>query len=212
MEDGKDGLPLGVSDGSQSVPGYSTRHQTWHIRNDEAQRSATSTADHAPKPRRRLIGAVLRHALVPHHLLKDILELRILRLLARVGAVAVARLVREEVPRPRVGVLASGLRGDLLVDVLEGVVGCEVVGVGVGEEAALGVVVASAGGVGEGVVGVVDELELASSFGAFWGLGGDSVGVCFQSSSRRRLTMAVHICLHGRGLGGVFLHPRSHRR
>lgn len=187
MEDGKDALPLGVSDGSQSVPSYSTRHQTWHIRNDEAQRSATSTADHAPKPSRRLIAAILCHALVPHHLLKDILELRILRLLARVGAVA--RLVREEVPCPRVGALVSGLRWDLLVDVLEGIVGCEVVGVGIGEETALGVVVASAGGVGEGVVGVVDELELAGSLGAFWGLGGDSVGVCLQSSSRRRLTM-----------------------
>jgi hypothetical protein len=35
-------------------------------------------------------------------------------------------------------------------------------------------------GFGEGVVGVVDGLELASAFGAFVGVGGDAVGVPFQ--------------------------------
>jgi hypothetical protein len=42
-----------------------------------------------------------------------------------------------------------------------------------------GVVVSAAGGLREGVVGVVYELEFAGSFGAFWGVGGDAVGVCF---------------------------------
>jgi hypothetical protein len=66
-----------------------------------------------------------------------------------------------------------------------------VVGVGVGEgigvgraagaaeEFALGVILAPAGGVREGVVGVVDYLELARAGGAFWGVGGDAVGVGF---------------------------------
>ena len=44
---------------------------------------------------------------------------------------------------------------------------------------ACGVVVSAAGGLGEGVVGVVYELEFAGSFGAFWRVGGDAVGVGF---------------------------------
>jgi hypothetical protein len=42
-----------------------------------------------------------------------------------------------------------------------------------------GVVVAAAGGVRERVVGVVYYLELAGSFRAFWGVGGDAVGMGF---------------------------------
>ena len=41
------------------------------------------------------------------------------------------------------------------------------------------VVVATTGGLGEGIVGVIYSLELAGSFGAFWGVGGDAVGVGF---------------------------------
>jgi hypothetical protein len=43
-----------------------------------------------------------------------------------------------------------------------------------------GVVVAAACGVGEGEIGVVYELEFASSFAAFWGFGGDAVWVGFE--------------------------------
>jgi hypothetical protein len=48
-----------------------------------------------------------------------------------------------------------------------------------GVELALGVVVAPAGGVGEGVVGVVDELEPAGAGGAVRVVGWDAVGVGF---------------------------------
>ena len=41
------------------------------------------------------------------------------------------------------------------------------------------VVVASARAVGEGVVGVVYMLEFLCAGGAFWGVGGDAVGVRF---------------------------------
>jgi hypothetical protein len=44
---------------------------------------------------------------------------------------------------------------------------------------ACGVVVSAAGGLREGVVGVVYELEFAGSFGTLWGVGGDAVGVGF---------------------------------
>ena len=53
------------------------------------------------------------------------------------------------------------------------------------------VVVPTASGVGEGKVGVVYELEFAGSFGAFWGVGGDAVGVGFECCSVRLLVGAV---------------------
>lgn len=45
------------------------------------------------------------------------------------------------------------------------------------------VVFASSGGVGEGVVCVVDELEFAGAGGALGGVGGDAVGVCFEGGA-----------------------------
>jgi hypothetical protein len=42
-----------------------------------------------------------------------------------------------------------------------------------------GVVIFAAGGFREGVVGVVNELEFAGPFFAFWRVGGDAVGVGF---------------------------------
>lgn len=62
-----------------------------------------------------------------------------------------------------------GALGDLLVDFFFGLF----------EGAGL-VVFAAAGRVGEGVVGVVDLLELLRSGWSFWGVGGDSIGVGFQ--------------------------------
>ena len=50
-----------------------------------------------------------------------------------------------------------------------------------------GVVVAATGGVGEGVVGVIYELEFAGSFGAFWGVGRDAVRMCSESCSGEAL-------------------------
>lgn len=58
-------------------------------------------------------------------------------------------------------------------------------------EGAGGVVVFAAGGVGEGVVGVVYELEFAGSFCAFWRVGGNAVGVGFESCSGRELVGEV---------------------
>ena len=55
---------------------------------------------------------------------------------------------------------------------------------------ACGVVVSTAGGVGEREVGVVYELEFAGSFGAFWGIGWDAVGVGFEGCSEELLVTA----------------------
>jgi len=48
---------------------------------------------------------------------------------------------------------------------------------------ACGVVVFAARGVGECIVGVVYDLEFAGSLGTFWRVGGDAVGVGFESCS-----------------------------
>ncbi len=45
---------------------------------------------------------------------------------------------------------------------------------------ACGIIVAATRAVGEGVVGIVYELEFTSSFGAFWGIGWDTIGMCFE--------------------------------
>ena len=99
----------------------------------------------------------------------------------------------EIIPRPAVRALArAGAAARLrLVRGRDGVVrvrACEGVGVGCAcgrttEKLALGVVLASPGWVGEGVVGVVDYLELAGADGAFFGVLGDAVGVGFESCS-----------------------------
>jgi hypothetical protein len=52
---------------------------------------------------------------------------------------------------------------------------------------ACGVVVSTAGGIREREVGVIYELEFAGSFGAFWGIGWDAVGVGFEGCSRELL-------------------------
>lgn len=59
------------------------------------------------------------------------------------------------------------------------VVGCGVGGVGVGEEFVLGVVFVVVGGIGEGVICVVDELEFVGLFGMVRVVGWDVVGVGF---------------------------------
>jgi hypothetical protein len=52
------------------------------------------------------------------------------------------------------------------------------------------VVVSTAGGFGKREVGVVYELEFAGSFGAFWGIGWDAVGVGFEGCSGELLVTA----------------------
>lgn len=128
------------------------------------------------------------HALLPEHLFEDIGELLILSLLAGFFLVVLVfgalALVGEEVPGPgvEVGLLSLLLLvGSGLFGVGEGVeaAGRGAGGAGAGEEFALGVVFAAAGGIGEGVICVVDELEFAGSFGTVRVVGRDAVGVGF---------------------------------
>jgi hypothetical protein len=64
------------------------------------------------------------------------------------------------------------------------------------EELALGVVFASPGRVGEGVVGVVDYLELARAGGAFWGVLRDTVRVGFEGGSAAVLVLRAQSVAH----------------
>jgi hypothetical protein len=66
-----------------------------------------------------------------------------------------------------------------------------------------GVVVAAACGVGEGEIGVVYELEFASSFAAFWGFGGDAVRVGFECCSVTLLVAVVMLDGNGERWGEV---------
>lgn len=45
---------------------------------------------------------------------------------------------------------------------------------------ARGIVVAATRDIGEGIVGVVYELEFTGSFSAFWGIDWDTIGMCFE--------------------------------
>lgn len=100
-------------------------------------------------------------------------------------------LVGEEVPRPAERRLrrarlraAAAAAGDAGTGIGVGEAGKGIRGFGGGRAAAedltLGVVFASPGGVREGEVGVVYELEFAGAGGALGRVGGDAVGVGFE--------------------------------
>lgn len=101
---GIDALPLCVSDSAQSVARNRTSQQTGHVRDDETHYATAESAQQAPElVVRPVVG--LRHAFLAQHLLEDIGELLVLRLLAvlLLRTVAVLSLLGEEVPRPREG-------------------------------------------------------------------------------------------------------------
>jgi len=195
LKHGVNALPLRVPHGTQPVTGQGAAYHPGHVGDDEAHRAPAQTAHDTPELARRLVGAGLRHALLAQHLLEHVGELRVLRLLARL---AVGALAGEVVPCPGVGALgraraAAGGGGTARRFWFvggEGLVGGVGVGKGVGvglpraaEELALGVVLAAPGGIRQGVVGVVDYLELARAGGALGGVLGDAVWVGFEGGS-----------------------------
>ncbi len=190
LEHGKHTLPLRVPYRAEPVTGHGTRHQTRHVGDDEAERPATKPANDAPKLVGRAVRPVLGHALLAHHLLKHIPELCILRALALRPAVALG----EEVPRPRVWVGACASVGRvagwcIVVSLRKGVARrCAA------EHVALHIVLAAACRVGQRVVGVVDELELARALGPVWRAVGDTIGVRLQRGSvSSQLVTVVHV-------------------
>lgn len=178
LEHGKHTLALGIPHCAEPVTGHGARHQTGHVRDDEAQGATAKAADDAPKLVGRAVRPVLGHALLAHHFLKDIPELGILRLLAiRPAGVALG----EEVPRPRVRVGAAAgrvLGRRVVVGLGEGVARRRAV-----EHFALRIVLAATGRVGERVVGVVDQLELASALLSIRRAVGNAIGMRLQCSS-----------------------------
>lgn len=182
-----DALPPRIPHRAEPVPRDSARQQPGDIGDDEPQRPAAQPPEDTPKRLRRP-ALPISHPLLPQHLLEHIAKLLPLRLLPiprrrRPAALA----AREEVPRPRVRALRRpgpspglGRLGSVVVGGREGI------GSGGGRPrvaAALEIVVVAAGGVGEGVVGVVDELELAGPGRALGTRGGDAVGMAFQGGA-----------------------------
>lgn len=187
MKDGKDALALCVADGAEAVPGDGAGHHAGDVCDDEAEGATADAAQQAPELVGRPVGAVLGHALLTHHLLEDVAELRILRLLP-IWSGAAASLLGEVVPGPRVCALTGGRarvrrpRRLVVAGLAEGVRLGAAVG-GAAKELTLGVVVAPAPGVGEGVVGVVDELEPARAGRALGGVGGHPVGMRLEGGA-----------------------------
>jgi hypothetical protein len=179
LKDGKYTLPLGVAYCAEAVTRYGAGNQAGDVGDNEPQRTAANAANHAPELARWAARVLLSKALLAHHLLEHVAKLRVLSLLS------VAAVVGEVVPRPRVGVtlggaIAAGLGWDLfLFGVREGVRGCW----SAAEELPLGVVVSTTPGVGECVVGVVDELKLSRPLGTLRRVRGDSVWVRLQGST-----------------------------
>lgn len=197
-------LPLGVPHRPKPVSRHRTGQHAREVGDDEAQRTAAQAPHQTPELARRRVRPVLRHALLPHHLLEDVAELGIFGPLPLGSPGGPGGTTVEEVPRPRVRALGGGARllWNLLVGLLEGV---RLRGRGA-EEPALGVVVSAAGGVGEGVVGVVDELELAGAGVALRGVGWDAVRVSFQRGAEEEQIVSwgvVTFCKAIRVVGGL---------
>lgn len=185
----KDALPPRIPNSTQPIPRHRTRQQARKVRHNKPHSPTTQPAHHAPElPRRR--PSILRHALLPQHLLKHVSELLVAELLLLFPVLrlaAEAEAAPGEAARDAASCRGLGIGvGDLFVRVPR----CGGCG-GAGAEAVVdagGVVVAAAGWVGECVIGVVYDLEFARPFGAFWGVGGDAVGVGFQGCSERVLS------------------------
>lgn len=201
LKDSIDALPLGVSYRAEPIPRHSARDKPGDIRDNEPQRAAANATDEAPKGAGRPSRAVLRHAMFAQHLLKSVSELLFFRPTACVVVVGrrpsslltltlALSLAGEKVPRPREGVLRARAAGGGVFALLgRGALGiiCFSKGVagrgGAGtEHLALEIVLASPGGVGEGVVGVVDELEFPRSDRSLGRVAGHPIGMRFQCS------------------------------
>lgn len=194
LEHGVHALPLRVPNSTQPISRHGTRQQARDVRDNETERTSARTPQHAPERTSRSPARV-RHALLPQHLLEDIAKLLLLRVLprrlrARIILLSLPlALVLEEIPRPAEGGLVrASIPGGGLG---EGVAaGRGLRGAAAAEELALAVVVAPSGGVGQGEVGVVDELELARAGGAFGGVGGDAVRVGLQGGAGSVLSVS----------------------
>jgi len=176
-------LPLRIPHSTQSIPRHSTRNHPRKIRHNKPHGATTQPSYHTPKETRRF-ASILRHTLLPQHLLKHIAKLLILEFFF---FLLILRFETEARPWE-----AARSRSARVWYVFIGVKGCGCCG-GTAAETVVGscgVVVTSTGGVGEGVVGVIYMLEFTGSFGAFWGIGGDAVRVGSECLSREALAAA----------------------
>lgn len=164
LEDAVDTLAPRIPDIAEPVPSYSTGQHSGEIRHDETHSTTTQASNHTPELPCRL-AAVLGHALFSQHLLEYAAKLLRLKL----GLlILVVRLGTEAKGRP--GEVEAACRSLWLWNVFVRVEGRG--GSGSARPKTMvgtcGVIVSPTRGVREGVVGIVDLLELAGALGAFW--------------------------------------------
>lgn len=149
FEHSKHALALRITNRAKSVACYRASQRTWEVGHDEAHRASTKATHHTPEAASRSSVLTLCKTLLPQHLLKYGSELFIARLLL---LFCWSRSKPECRPRKSSRRLA---RKVLCVWI-----------VAAEREGASGVVFAPAASVREGVVGVVDLLELFCPRGA----------------------------------------------
>lgn len=155
-----DTFPLCVTNGTKAVTRDSTGNGTREVANDETHRAPTNTTNESPEsPSRACSPATLSIILFS----KTFLSQHLLKHGPELIAVAIIATTAEAKVGPRE---APGR--DFFF------------GLGLGLEGTSGVVVTTACGVREGVVGVVDVLEFPGAGWSLRGVGGDSIRVGLQ--------------------------------
>jgi len=168
LENGVDTLPSRISHGPQPVSCHGTRQCSRKVGHDEPHRTSTQTTDQAPKLAGGFGMFALGHALLSQHLLKHRSELFVavsflFRLVLRAETERRPKATGALVPRDlclRIGAGGARPRTEAM-------------------EQARSIIVSSTGRVGEGVVGIVDQLELPRPGRALRRVGWDPVRVRF---------------------------------
>ncbi len=167
---------------------FSHRYRSREVGNDETHSTTTQPPNQTPELARRRRILPLRHALLAQHLLEHAAKLLVaeplpIRLRRRPVAVPLPAAEPKRRPgEPATAAAAAALLGRRPRHFLVGAIG-ERIRPGEAVEGARGVVVAAAGRVREGVVGVVDLLEALRACAALGTVGRDAVRVVFESGS-----------------------------
>ena len=204
-------LPLGIPDAAQPIPSHRARDHAREVGDYEPHGAAGQPAHDGPELARGT-GVLVRHALLPQHLLEDAAELlvaeavvRLLRGAGGFGRAAAAEAEgapgeRAEVEAPSCAcACACARRGDVVLPLRIG--GGRAAGPRVVR--ARGVVLAAAGRVRERVVRVVDGLEALRAGAALGGVCGDAVRVVLQGGFLVGVADLLLGCFGVDGEGGV---------
>lgn len=204
-------LPLGIPDAAQPIPSHRARDHAREVGDYEPHGAAGQPAHDGPELARGT-GVLVRHALLPQHLLEDAAELLVaeavvgfLRGAGGLGRAAAAEAEgapgeRAEVEAPSCACACACVRrGDVVLPLR--IWGCRAARPRVVR--ARGVVLAAAGWVRERVVRVVDGLEALRAGAALGGVCGDAVRVVFQGGFLVGVADLLLGCFGVDGEGGV---------